>query len=83
MYMIEMDKIMNRQGNVNYQEVHHSDQVGLMIDEIKQRIIYGSTIPNMCQCQSDSMILIDNKSADIHFNTLEQLNILYDLWIEV
>ena len=43
MYMIEMDKIMNRQGNVNYQEVHHSDQVGLMIDEIKQRIMLIST----------------------------------------
>ena len=75
--------VKNREGNVNYQEVHHSDQVGLIVDEIKRRIIYGSSIPNMCQCHLDPMIQIDNRNADTHFNSLEQLNVLYDVWKEV
>ena len=42
-----------------------------------QSILLNAAIKNIVT------ILIDNKSADIHFNTLEQLNILYDLWLEV
>ena len=72
--------VICREGNVNYQEVHHTDQVALIIDEIKQRIVYGSALPNMCQCREEPMIQVNSSNSDFYFTSYEQLNQLYSLW---
>lgn len=72
-----------RESSVNYQELHHTDQVTLIVEEIKQRITYGSKLMNLCQCPTSPAIRVDGKNADSQFETVEDMNILYGLWTEL
>ena len=52
----------------------------LIVEEIKKRVIYGSTIPNVCQCGKSPVILLNGQNVDSSYQTLQELNGLYDLW---
>lgn len=68
---------------MNYQELQHNDQVDVIIEEIKQRIVYGTNLPNMCQCRKPPMVQINGQNMDNDFKSLTNLNKLYDIWKEV
>ncbi len=75
-------RLITRENSVDYQELHHTDQVTLIVDEIKQRITYGSKLMNLCQCPTQSVIRVDGKNADAQFETVHDMNMIYDLWKE-
>ena len=68
---------------VNYQELQHNDQVDVIIDELKQRIIYGTNLPNMCQRRKQPMVQVNGQNMDNDFKSLNNLNKLYDIWKEM
>ena len=71
---------MHREDNVDYSELHHYDQVTLLLEEVKQRVTYGSGIPNLCRCRRRPMVLVDQHNAELNFESLTSLNVLYELW---
>ena len=68
---------------MNYQELQHNDQVDVIIEEIKHRIVYGSNLPNMCQCRKTPMVQINGHTMDNEFKSLHDMNKLYNVWKEV
>ena len=77
---ISHQSIWCREDNVDYNELHHYDQVTLLLNEVKQRITYGSTIPNLCRCRRRPMVLFDKHNAELNFESIASLNVLYELW---
>ena len=71
---------IHREDNVDYSELHHYDQVTLLLEEVKQRVTYGSGIPNLCRCRRRPMVLLDHHNAELNFESLASLNVLYELW---
>ena len=71
--------VIFREDSVDYLELHHIDQVSIIVDEIKQRITYGSQLMNMCQCPKEPVVKVDGNIADSHFESLKDLNMLYDI----
>ena len=69
-----------REDNVDYNELRHYDQVTILLNEVKQRITYGSAIPNLCRCRRRPMVLFDKHNAELSFESLASLNVLYELW---
>ena len=74
--------VIFREDSVDYLELHHIDQVSIIVDEIKQPITYGSQLMNMCQCPKEPVVKVDGNNADSHFESLKDLNMLYDIWKE-
>lgn len=72
--------VIIRNGNIDYQEVHYIDQMELVMDEIKNRLVFGSSIPNMCQCRQEPMVQINSTSCNSYFEDYDQLNKLYTIW---
>ena len=79
MYILQLS-VDCREDNVDYNELHHYDQVTLLLNEVKQRITYGSTIPNLCRCRRRPMVLFDKHNAELNFESFASLNVLYELW---